>query len=104
MLNNFQRRKEMKRFLVVTMAVAALASLLVAPVFGTDRLRVKDSGGINTVFAVEDGTSTPNRILRVTGGVPIMSNAGTAGFDFKNTGATFGASIQVGTSGNPNIY
>ncbi len=94
----------MKRFLVVTTAVAALASLLVAPVFGADKLLVKDSGGVNTVFAVEDGTSTPNRILRVTGGVPIMSNAGTAGFDFKNTGATFGASIQVGTAGNPNLY
>jgi hypothetical protein len=53
---------------------------------------------------VEDGTSTPNRILRVIGGVPLMQNAGVAGFDFRNTGATYGASISVGTAGNPNLY
>ena len=33
-----------------------------------------------------------------------MTNAGTAGFDFRNTGATFGASIVVGAAGNPNFY
>jgi hypothetical protein len=63
--------------------------------------------GVNGATAgtnVGIGTTTPSRILDVSGGVPIMQNAGTAGFDFKNTGATFGASISVGTAGNPNLY
>jgi hypothetical protein len=33
-----------------------------------------------------------------------MSNAGNAGFDIKNTNATFAASLTVGTAGNPNFY
>jgi hypothetical protein len=93
----------MKKVLLL-LAVIAVTGFMVVPTFGEDKLVVKDSGGSNTVFAVEDGTSVPNRILRVSGGVPIMQNAGTAGFDFKNTGASFGASISVGTGGNPNLY
>jgi hypothetical protein len=94
----------MKRLSVMMVAVMALAVLVAATAFSEDKLVVKDSGGTNTVFAVEDGTSTPNRILRVIGGVPIMQSTPTAGFDFKNTAATFGASIIVGPSGNPNLY
>jgi hypothetical protein len=93
----------MKKVLLL-LAVVAVTSLMVVPGFSEDKLIVKDFGGSNTVFAVEDGTSVPNRVLRVSGGMPIMQNAGTAGFDFKNTGATYGASISVGTAGNPNLY
>jgi len=98
-----KRRSNMKRFLVVMMAVVALTSLLAVPVFAADKLIVKDTQN-NNVFAVEDGTSVPNRILVVTGGVPLMQNAGPAGFDFRNTNTTFPAAIIVGPSGNPNLY
>jgi hypothetical protein len=94
----------MKKVWVVIAEVLAITVLLAVPSFSEDKLVVKDSGGSNTVFVVEDGTSVPNRVLRVLSGMPIMQNAGTAGFDFKNTGATFGASISVGTAGNPNLY
>jgi hypothetical protein len=50
------------------------------------------------------GTTTPSRNLEVSGGVPLMKNAGLAGFDFRNTAASYGASITVGTAGNPNLY
>jgi hypothetical protein len=92
-----------KVWVVVTVALAVMVFMAVSA-FSEDKLIVKDSGGTNTVFAVEDGTSVPNRILRVLTGVPLMQNAGTAGFDFRNTGATFGGSISVGTAGNPNLY
>ena len=39
-----------------------------------------DSTGTNPVFTVQDGTFVPNRILATSGGMPIMRNAGTAGF------------------------
>jgi hypothetical protein len=103
MLTNLQREEEMKKLSIVLMTVAAVMCMVVVPAFSADKFIVKDSQQ-NTVFAVEDGTSNPDRIMRVIGGVPIMQNAGTAGFDFRNTGATYGASIQVGTSGNPNLY
>ncbi|MFI5294018.1 MAG: tail fiber domain-containing protein [Thermodesulfovibrionales bacterium] len=45
----------MKKLLVVVMAVAALASLLVTPGFGADKLKVMDSGGTNPAFTVTDG-------------------------------------------------
>jgi len=65
---------------------------------GTSRMTIASNGNIGI------GTTAPSRNLDVSGGVPIMQNAGTAGFDFKNTGATFGSSISVGTAGNPNLY
>jgi Chaperone of endosialidase len=99
-----ERRKKMKKILVVLLAIIAISGFMAVSAFSEDKLVVKDSTGTNTVFAVQDGTSVPNRILVVSGGVPIMQNAGTAGFDFKNTGSTFGASISVGTAGNPNLY
>ena len=94
----------MKKVLVVLLAVIAVTGFMAVPGFSADKLIVQDSTGNNTLFAVEDGTSAPNRILRVSGGVPIMQNTGLAGFDFKNLGATYGASITVGTAGNPNLY
>jgi hypothetical protein len=94
----------MKKLSVMMAAVMIFTVLVAAVSFSEDKLVVKDSTGTNTVFAVEDGTSVPNRILVVSGGVPIMQNAGLAGFDFRNTAATFGASITVGTAGNPNMY
>jgi hypothetical protein len=89
----------------------ALCSMLFAVCVSeaADRLVVKD-GSNNTKFVVTDagqvgiGTATPTRNLDVSGGVPIMQNSGTAGFDFKNAGATFAASISVGAAGNPNLY
>ena len=99
------KKSDWVRGMVVKVLVVLLVlGFMAAPAFSEDKLVVKDSTGTNTVFAVQDGTSTPNRILVVSGGVPIMENSGTAGFDFKNTGATFGASISVGTGGNPNLY
>ena len=89
---------------VLLLTVMAVTGFMAIPAFSADKLIVQDSTGTNTLFAVEDGTSSPNRVLRVLSGVPIMQNAGTAGFDFKNTGASFGASISVGTAGNPNLY
>jgi hypothetical protein len=99
-----ERRKKMNKLLVVLLAVIAVSGFMAVPALSEDKLVVKDSTGTNTVFAVQDGTSVPNRILVVSGGVPIMQNAGTAGFDFRNTGATFGGAISVGTGGNPNLY
>jgi hypothetical protein len=99
-----ERRKKMKKALTVLLAVMVITGFIAVPVFCGDRLVVKDSTGVNTIFAVEDGTSVPDRVLRISGGVPIMQNSGTAGFDFRNTGATYGASISVGTAGNPNLY
>ena len=99
-----ERRKKMKRILSVIAAVAALTCFLAVPAFSADKLVVKDSGGTNTVFAVEDGTSVPNRGLRVLSGVPIMQNSGNAGFDIQNTAASFPAAIIVGPAGNPNLY
>jgi hypothetical protein len=93
----------MKKFLFL-LAVMALTGFMAIPAFSADKLIVQDSTGTNTLFAVEDGTSAPNRVLRVLGGVPLMQNTGTAGFDFKNTAASFGASVSVGTGGNPNLY
>ena len=99
------KKSDWVRGMVVKVLVVLLVlGFMAVPAFSEDKLVVKDSTGTNTVFAVQDGTSTPNRILVVSGGVPIMENSGTAGFDFKNTGATFGASISVGTAGNPNLY
>jgi hypothetical protein len=96
----------MRKGRIISIAVLCIVAVAVIPftVYGADKLIVKDSGGTNTLFAVEDGTSVPNRVLRVLSGVPIMQNAGTAGFDFRNTGATFGGSISVGVAGNPNLY
>jgi hypothetical protein len=88
----------------------SLCISLPCSVFAADKLIVKDPSGVNTKFVVTDdgkvgiGTGAPSRNLDVSGGVPIMQNSGTAGFDFKNTGATFGASVSVGTAGNPNLY
>lgn len=93
----------MKRVLLL-LAVIAVTGFMAVPGFSADKLIVQDSTGTNTLFAVEDGTSVPNRVLRVLGGVPIMQNTPTAGFDFRNTAATFGASIIVGPAGNPNFY
>ena len=94
----------MKKLLVVLLTVVAVSGFMAVPALSEDKLVIMDSTGTNTVFAVQDGTSVPNRILVVSGGVPIMQNAGTAGFDFRNTGASFGGSISVGTGGNPNLY
>jgi hypothetical protein len=99
-----ERRKKIKKVRVVLLAVMVVSGFMAIPALSEDKLVVKDSTGTNTVFAVQDGTSVPNRILVVSGGVPIMQNAGLAGFDFRNTGATYGASITVGTAGNPNLY
>jgi hypothetical protein len=99
-----ERREKMKNVIVMLMTVVMVSGIAVVSGFSADKLVVKDSAGVNTLFAVEDGTSVPDRVLRVIGGVPIMQNSGTAGFDFRNTGATYGASISVGTAGNPNLY
>ncbi len=70
----------MKRLLVFVVAVVALAGLMAVPAFGADKLVVKDSGGINTVFVVRDdgtvgiGTATPGSQLNV------VDNAGTSDF------------------------
>jgi hypothetical protein len=99
-----ERREKMKNVIVMLLTVVMVSGIAVVSGFSADKLVVKDSAGVNTLFAVEDGTSVPDRVLRVIGGVPIMQNSGTAGFDFRNTGATYGASISVGTAGNPNLY
>jgi hypothetical protein len=102
-LNN-ERRKKMKKVLLVLLGVIAVLGFMGIPAISEDKLVVMDSTGTNPVFSVQDGSSVPNRILVVSGGMPVMQNAGTAGFDFRNTGATYGASISVGTAGNPNLY
>ncbi len=95
----------MKKYLAAILAVMALTCLIGSPAFGADKLIVKDNATpANTVFAVEDGTSEPNRILRISGGMPIMENSGNAGFDMRNTAASFPAAIMVGPAGNPNLY
>jgi hypothetical protein len=93
----------MKKVLVMWLAVIGVL-FMAGSAFSEDKLVVMDSTGTNPVFSVQDGSSIPNRILVVSGGMPVMQNAGTAGFDFRNTGATYGASISVGTAGNPNLY
>jgi hypothetical protein len=53
----FKRRKDMKKLLVVLMAVAALTGLMAVPVFAADKLVVMDAGGVNPKFVVrDDGT------------------------------------------------
>lgn len=93
----------MKRFLAVLVAVMAITGLMAGSAFSAEKLIVKDTQG-NTVFAVQDGTDVPNRILVVSGGMSLMQNSGNAGFDFQNTNATFPAAIIVGPAGNPNLY
>lgn len=111
---SFDRKlRNSSRFALVPLTCALILTLCVllsaSFAYGADKLVVKDSGG-NTKFVVNDsgqvgvGTATPSRILDIFGGVPIMQNSGTAGFDFKNAGATFAASISVGSAGNPNLY
>jgi hypothetical protein len=94
----------MKKLLIILLGVVTVSGVIGMQAFGEDKLVVMDSTGTNPVFAVQDGSSVPNRVLVVSGGMPVMQNAGTAGFDFRNTGATYGASISVGTAGNPNLY
>ncbi len=58
--HSVERRSEMKKFLVVMLAVMAITGLLVASSFAveTDKLVVKDSTGTNTVFHVTDAGTT----------------------------------------------
>lgn len=64
-----ERRTDMKSLLAVLMAVVASMGLVVVPAFAADRLIVKDAGGTNTVFVVQDtgytgiGTPTPTADL-----------------------------------------
>ncbi len=49
--------KNMKKSLIILMAVVALMGLMAVPVFAADKLIVKDAGGTNTKFVVrDDGT------------------------------------------------
>ena len=104
------KQRRISRYVVMVSAIViAMCLASVLPGYSEDRLIVKD-GSNNTKFVVTDGgqvgigTATPTRNLDVSGGVPIMENSGTAGFDFKNSAATFAASISVGSAGNPNLY
>ena len=87
----------MKRLSAGVMAVMVVTGLMVAPSFGADndKLIVKDSGGVNTVFVVQNtgftgiGTPTPASPLTVistTGGTLLQLNTtsptGGAGLNF----------------------
>jgi hypothetical protein len=50
--------RKMKRSFVVVMAVLALSCLMAVPAFAVDKLIVKDAGGVNNVFVVQDTGST----------------------------------------------
>ncbi len=79
----FERRKSMKKLLVVLVAIAALTCLLAVPAFSADKLIVKDSTNA-TGFIVTDapavgvGTATPAAKLSVTDQVTV-ANRGFVG-------------------------
>jgi hypothetical protein len=50
------------------------------------------------------GTSSPSQKLHVLNGVARYENAGSAGFELRNSGASFDCACQVGTLGNANFY
>lgn len=53
-MNDIERRKDMKRLLIVLLAVIALTGLMVAQGFAVDKLIVNNSGGSVAAFKVTD--------------------------------------------------
>jgi len=97
----------MKKSWVVLMAVAALTGLMAVPVFAADKLVVKDAGGTNTVFVVQDtgrvgvGNATPEQPVDVIGDVGIQTNfrltkfGGNPGAVFRAAGGSAASPSQV---------
>jgi hypothetical protein len=107
----FERRKEMKKVMVVLMAVAALTCFLAIPAFSADKLIVKNSGGTSDVFKVTD---TGQIVLPAASGVnrdagiqnpATLDNFGLIGF-YPQSGTNVGSALQIipkGTGYNASI-
>jgi hypothetical protein len=102
----FERRKDMKKSLVVLMAVAALTGLMAVPVFAADKLVVKDAGGSNTKFVVRDdgtvGVNNPTALgynLDVSAG-QIAGPLAYSQLHFSLDGTDTGGWISTGSANN----
>jgi len=90
----------MKKLSVIMFAVMTFWVLVTATAFSDDKLIVKDSGGTNTVFVVQDtgftgiGTPTPTAPLSIVS--PISGNLFTIGTTAATGGAGFQFSVPSG--------
>jgi hypothetical protein len=90
----------MKKIFVVSFAVMVVVGLMITPAFSDDKLIVKDSGGTNTVFVVQDtgftgiGTPTPTSPLSIVS--PLAGNLFTISTTSPTGGAGFQFSVPTG--------
>lgn len=94
----------MKRFLAVMIAVIAITGLMVVPAFSADKLLVKDAGGTNTVFVVQDtgNINAAGKIILGRGSAPTPLSLASLEEISSNSFTEFYVTSHA-ASGNPSL-